>query len=134
LVGKYGDDPHQLAGGVSIFCGYRLFLCCPERPAANKKLGFALAAPCSALFGTMYGSSILLIEKVLAPMHFWCPQPLTALHICGMLTVLTLTAVVNHLPQRWKNTDLWKRCYVKMLSASQSHKRTITTARNEYKF
>ena len=98
------------------------------------RFGFLFAPFISIGLGSFYGASIYIVEKGLASMNLLNPQPLGLFHIFVLILVILLVISINYDPFKWKNTDLWKKIYVRMLNASQSDPKTMTTKRNEYQF
>lgn len=105
------------------------------RGKAKAKL--LLAAVSTAAMGLLYGLSVGLVERVLAPLHLLAPQPLNALHFFAAALLLgTWVARLFINPAAKQNLyPAWLlKKYVQMLNASQPHPNTITAHRNKYQF
>ncbi len=105
------------------------------RGKAKAKL--LLAAAATAGMGLLYGGSVALVERALAPLHLMAPQPLNALHFfAAALLMGTWLARLFVSPAALQNAYpgwLLKK-YVQMLNASQPHPSTVTAHRNKYQF
>ena len=85
----------------------------------------------SFVFGIIYGSSVYLIKTIVSPLGIDAVLPLHPMHVVGIGIVtliyiginLNLFAVLSSRP-----------LYVRMLNFSQSHPKTMTLIRSEYKY
>jgi NAD(P)H-quinone oxidoreductase subunit 5 len=92
-----------------------------------------LSLAVSVLTGVLYGSSLRLVEHILAPMGLLRPQPLHGLYLFGLVVMTLLWLAMNmNLMLRLQNTALWKRLYMAGLNGGQPHPSTITVNRATY--
>jgi NAD(P)H-quinone oxidoreductase subunit 5 len=91
--------------------------------------GFCFAA------GFLYGWTVNLIEKAVAPMGISQPQPLNSIHILGIAIIVCIWIALNlKLFSQYAGSIWWRRFYVRMLNASQPYPETTTSSRKGYKF
>lgn len=86
---------------------------------------------------SVYGGLFFLFETVLLPHHFSAPQPLSLLHVSGLLVLSVLWFFSRHvrtLLRRQHPPEWLQRVYVASLNASQPFATTRTTYRNDYDF
>ncbi len=94
-----------------------------------------LASILCLISGFIYGTTIDLTERAVAPLGISQPQILNSMHVMGIIFILciwlamNLKLFMNHEGSLW-----WKRFYVRMLNASQPNPKTTTSTRNGYKF
>lgn len=115
----------------SAIAGFHMSLTALRR---SGPIGILLAPLSTLLFGFFYGIWIHFFEFILEPMGFWVPQPLEIIHLGSIGCFFVIAIAINYLSGRYQDTSLWKRMYVKMLNASQSDCKTITSIRSEYQF
>jgi len=94
----------------------------------NLLIALPLALLTTSVAGAIYGSNILIVESILAPLNLFQPQPLNILHVIG-LVILALFWLAMVFARK-----IPARLYVIALSASQPHPKTITTHRNYYQY
>lgn len=96
---------------------------------------FFMATLLCLTLGIIYGFSIHVVERVLAPLHISKPQPLHLIHLLGVSLIFMVWVALNLKPlQVLRDSTLWRRFYVKMLNDSQPDSKTITSSRDGYKF
>jgi NAD(P)H-quinone oxidoreductase subunit 5 len=96
-----------------------------------------IAMIATTIMGGAYGYSVHLIEASVASLHIAKPQPLTAIHVIALLTMLFSWFFIlfrDRFITTGKYPDWMLKFYVTMLNASQPHPKTVTTCRNEYQF
>lgn len=98
-----------------------------EHPLAN----FLKAAAATIAAGAFYGLNIALLDSLLASMPLTHPQPLSALHLVGVL-LLAAGWLAQLFGQSLPGRRIVQRLYVQALNASQPHPATITAHRNLY--
>jgi NAD(P)H-quinone oxidoreductase subunit 5 len=92
-----------------------------------------LSLAVSVLTGLMYGSSLRLVEHILAPMGLLRPQPLNGIYLAGFAAMTLIWLAMNmNIMIRLQNTSLWKRLYMAGLNGAQPHPSTITVNRTTY--
>lgn len=98
---------------------------------------FPLALLATLLLAGLYGSMLYCVEKVLAPLHLMQPQPLNSVHIIGLVFLVLAWLAILFVRNPGRVAEMPKtvlNLYVKMLNASQPHKKTITAYRNHYQY
>ncbi len=103
----------------------------------NVRFKIPIAIFVSSLMSFIYGSTVGLVKKSLGPIEFTETQTLNTFHFLGIaLLVLSWLSVLF-----FKNTKKLRfpfpslnKWYVKGLNASQPHRATVTTQRNNYKY
>lgn len=101
-----------------------------EKPLINLPIGIFI----TAIAGTLYGTSIHIIESHLSLSELYHPQPLDIFHILVICIFISLWLGRLFLrnPNK-KISHLMASFYVKALNASQPASSTITANRNQYK-
>lgn len=99
-------------------------------------LFFVLIASVLCLMtGVLYGTTIHMIERIVAPIGISQPQTLTPIHIGGIALIICIWLGMNlKLCMKYEGSIWWRRFYVSMLNASQPDPNTTTSSRNGYKF
>lgn len=98
---------------------------------------FPLALLATLFLAGLYGSMVYSFENVLAPLHLMQPQPLNSVHIIGLVFLVVAWLAILFARNPGRVVEMPKpvlKLYVKMLNASQPHKKTITTYRNYYQY
>ena len=100
-----------------------------------KKAFLALLVTISV--GALYGLTVQMIVLLMAPMNSMKPQPLSIVHIVGLM-ILTLSWVgmlfLRH-SKAYLTPPLWiLKGYVTALNGSQPHPDTVTPHRNHYRY
>lgn len=86
---------------------------------------------------TLYAANIYFFDLLLAPLNLNQPQPLTILHIVGMIMLIVgwlVIACIKHIDYATQLPNWLLRLYVKALNSSQPYPLTITTYRNGYDY
>jgi NAD(P)H-quinone oxidoreductase subunit 5 len=93
------------------------------------------ASFCCVVTGFMYGFTVAVIERAVAPLQIWQPQLLQPLHIFAIALISCIWIALNMKPLTNYQESLWWRFfYVRMLNACQPDPATTTSNRNGYKF
>lgn len=85
----------------------------------------------SFVFGMIYGGAVYLIKFIVSPLGTDVVMPLQPIHIIGIGIVMLISVGVN--------LNLFsllssRRLYMEVLNLSQSHSKTMTPIRSEYKY
>ncbi|MDP1608861.1 MAG: proton-conducting transporter membrane subunit [Chlamydiales bacterium] len=85
----------------------------------------------SFVFGMIYGGAVYLIKFIVSPLAIDVVMPLHPIHLIGVGIVMLISIGVN--------LNLFsllssRRLYTEMLNLSQSHPKTMTLIRSEYKY
>lgn len=88
------------------------------------------------ILGSLYGLSVNLIEQLLIPVAIFNPQKINAIHILGLITLISSWLFMIFVRAKiFNNYPSWAlKLYVKTLNASQPAPKTVTTHRNQYQF
>ncbi len=100
-----------------------------------KKLFIALTL--TTLTGFIYGKGIFFLELFLKPLGLMHPQKLNFLHYFAFLVLILgwlLILFIRHPSQKGALPNWILYFYVKALNKSQSHPKTITANRKDYKY
>lgn len=102
------------------------------KAAAMVPLGFLA----TAAVGAAYGASILMVERIVAPLGIMRPQPLDAVYLVGLglFLVAWLGMLFGRSIVSGAASNRRLRLYVRALNASQPHPATVTAHRNHYSF
>lgn len=85
----------------------------------------------ASLFGMIYGWAVHLIKFIVSPLEIDLVMPLEPIHAIGFGIVLLISIGVNFNLFSLLSS---RRLYMKMLNFSQSHPKTMTPIRSEYKY
>lgn len=85
----------------------------------------------SFVFGIIYGWTVYLIKMIVSPLGIDTVLPLHPVHVVGIGVVILISIAINlNLFSILSSRQL----YVRMLNLSQSHPKTMTPIRSEYKY
>lgn len=85
----------------------------------------------SFVFGIIYGGAVYLIKLIVSPLGIDLVMRLHPLHVIGIGIVMLISFGVNLNLFSFLSS---RRLYMEMLNLSQSHPKTMTLIRNEYKY
>jgi len=91
----------------------------------------------TGLMCVLYGYSVHIVEFLLSPLDLMHPQALNTFHYIGLILLITLWVIMlfkDRLVQHNSLSRLLPLLYVKALNASQPHRSTITSHRNQYRY
>ncbi len=91
----------------------------------------AFACVGSLMFGMIYGATIYLVESFVSTMRMDANLPIHPIHIVGMGIVMLISIGIH---TKMFSPFSSRRLYMEMLNLSQSHSKTKTLIRNEYKY
>lgn len=104
----------------------------------QKKHSFLFVLSACALclgVGIVYGLTVDLIEQAVVPLQISQAQMLNPIHYLAISFIFFIWIVLTIAPFiNYKDTNLWRRLYVRMLNAGQPHRSTVTSGRTGYKF
>lgn len=96
-------------------------------------ISFATSILATGFMGGIYGASVFVFNAIFEGLNLVQPQALNIFHILGMIILgaswLSILFVRPIASKAWI-----KILYVKMINASQPHKKTVTGQRNNYKY
>jgi NAD(P)H-quinone oxidoreductase subunit 5 len=85
----------------------------------------------------LYGFSIFAIEYMVSPLHLMQPQPLNIIHLVALAIALLMWIAMlfkKNIGTVSAVRNVFARCYVNALNASQPHPSTVTSFRNQYRY
>jgi NAD(P)H-quinone oxidoreductase subunit 5 len=120
---------------IALLAGTQLALPILRIPTFRSFILASIITPTAAL---IYGGSVHIIVSVISPMDLMHAQPLSIIHIVGIiaLTLAWLCVIFVRSPLKTTNnySSLMLKGYVKALNSSQPHPDTITSHRNHYQY
>jgi NAD(P)H-quinone oxidoreductase subunit 5 len=105
------------------------------RNASFKRIPLAMMM--TGLLATLYGVNVYFFDLILLPLHLMQPQPLSILHIIGLILLFLpwLGIVFAKSSPYTAQLPSWVlRLYVKALNSSQPHHSTVTSYRKGYDY
>lgn len=130
----YPADTNLILNVITMIAGAQLSI---PILRAGGLINLSCAIVATSCIGGLYGTSILLVEKVIAPLNLMHAQPLNIIHILSLLVlIISWVTMLFYRPDnsKQKPNDWLIKFYVSMLNASQPHKKTVTAHRNYYKY
>jgi NAD(P)H-quinone oxidoreductase subunit 5 len=103
----------------------------------NTVQNLPIALVCTVAVGLFYGFSVHVVAVIMHPMGLMQPQPLTYVHIVGIIALGATWLALLFFRHRAKTSNLpsWMlKGYVTALNASQPHSSTVTAHRNHYQY
>lgn len=103
---------------------------------SNNRWRFVVASISTSIMLGLYAFSLYVVDRLLAPISIWKPQPMHLLYWVGLFGfVAAWLGMVFYRDNEQSPFSKWKlKLYVAMLNASQPHPKTITCHRNDYKY
>jgi len=98
---------------------------------------FPLAVIVTAFMTGLYAANVYFFDLILSPLKLLQPQPLTVIHIIGLIVIMTgwiSLLFLRYLPHKANVPDCFLRLYVTALNSSQPDPATITSHRNGYDY
>lgn len=124
-------NSHWILIGIVFIAATQFSLAAMEYPSTSR---FFMILTLTTGVTALYGGSIHLFERILAPLDLTRQLPLSHLYVMGFLFLFTAWLSMLFFNKKLPRQSDWvKRGYVMALNASQPHPGTVTAYRTHYR-
>ncbi len=131
---RFPSDSSLIIIEIVFILGAQLALTVLDGTSFKK---FPLALMVTVFMTGLYATNVYFFDCMLSPLKLLQPQPLTAIHIMGLIAIMAawiFMLLAKYLPHKVNVPHCFLRLYVRALNSSQPDPATITSHRNAYDY